>query len=141
MPSDEGSLYLQLFGFVFLIVNLIFDWIVYDHVSKIAATLVHGNQWNGSADIHSLQEVHGIHLDWEAIRDVCLTFAILTSIVFTLQIIETVLRMRTNEKKAHIQLVLVIINIVVNDLPQCDSSSLTNEKDHHYFLNSADVCW
>ena len=23
----------------------------------------------------------------------------------------------------------------------CDSSSLTNEKDHHYFLNSADVCW
>ena len=22
-----------------------------------------------------------------------------------------------------------------------DSSSLTNEKDHHYFLNSADVCW
>ena len=21
-----------------------------------------------------------------------------------------------------------------------DSSSLTNEKDHHYFLNSADVC-
>ena len=20
-------------------------------------------------------------------------------------------------------------------------SSLTNEKDHHYFLNSADVCW
>ena len=27
-------------------------------------------------------------------------------------------------------------------LGQCnDSSSLTNEKDHHYFLNSADVCW
>ena len=28
--------------------------------------------------------------------------------------------------------------------PECskdDSSSLTNEKDHHYFLNSADVCW
>ena len=24
---------------------------------------------------------------------------------------------------------------------QYDSSSLTNEKDHHYFLNSADVCW
>ena len=24
---------------------------------------------------------------------------------------------------------------------QIDSSSLTNEKDHHYFLNSADVCW
>ena len=24
---------------------------------------------------------------------------------------------------------------------QSDSSSLTNEKDHHYFLNSADVCW
>ena len=23
----------------------------------------------------------------------------------------------------------------------CESSSLTNEKDHHYFLNSADVCW
>ena len=22
-----------------------------------------------------------------------------------------------------------------------DSSSLTNEKDHHYFLNCADVCW
>ena len=22
-----------------------------------------------------------------------------------------------------------------------DSSSLTYEKDHHYFLNSADVCW
>ena len=22
-----------------------------------------------------------------------------------------------------------------------DSSSLTNEKDHRYFLNSADVCW
>ena len=22
-----------------------------------------------------------------------------------------------------------------------DSSSLTNEKDHHYFLNSADGCW
>ena len=25
--------------------------------------------------------------------------------------------------------------------PHQDSSSLTNEKDHHYFLNSADVCW
>ena len=25
--------------------------------------------------------------------------------------------------------------------PHYDSSSLTNEKDHHYFLNSADVCW
>ena len=25
--------------------------------------------------------------------------------------------------------------------PRHDSSSLTNEKDHHYFLNSADVCW
>ena len=25
--------------------------------------------------------------------------------------------------------------------PPFDSSSLTNEKDHHYFLNSADVCW
>ena len=25
--------------------------------------------------------------------------------------------------------------------PTYDSSSLTNEKDHHYFLNSADVCW
>ena len=25
--------------------------------------------------------------------------------------------------------------------PSPDSSSLTNEKDHHYFLNSADVCW
>ena len=25
--------------------------------------------------------------------------------------------------------------------PCNDSSSLTNEKDHHYFLNSADVCW
>ena len=23
----------------------------------------------------------------------------------------------------------------------CWYSSLTNEKDHHYFLNSADVCW
>ena len=34
---------------------------------------------------------------------------------------------------------------VVAGVPQVyqthDSSSLTNEKDHHYFLNSADVCW
>ena len=28
-----------------------------------------------------------------------------------------------------------------NKTPDPDSSSLTNEKDHHYFLNSADVCW
>ena len=31
---------------------------------------------------------------------------------------------------------------VTFDILLCDdSSSLTNEKDHHYFLNSADVCW
>ena len=29
----------------------------------------------------------------------------------------------------------------VPDYINTDSSSLTNEKDHHYFLNSADVCW
>ena len=37
---------------------------------------------------------------------------------------------------------LICIKVMVKvSLLVYDSSSLTNEKDHHYFLNSADVCW
>ena len=34
-----------------------------------------------------------------------------------------------------------LINLQIRHALENDSSSLTNEKDHHYFLNSADVCW
>ena len=43
--------------------------------------------------------------------------------------------------------IIIVVTDVVNDVTYSrksvlnDSSSLTNEKDHHYFLNSADVCW
>ena len=36
---------------------------------------------------------------------------------------------------------LIIYHVSKTGAHVPDSSSLTNEKDHHYFLNSADVCW
>ena len=45
-------------------------------------------------------------------------------------------------KTDHLRAVSLIRNGYLNrHLLGNDSSSLTNEKDHHYFLNSADVCW
>ena len=36
---------------------------------------------------------------------------------------------------------MIFLIFLLKILTVGDSSSLTNEKDHHYFLNSADVCW
>ena len=39
-------------------------------------------------------------------------------------------------------LLLYLLSLLLGDaMRMADSSSLTNEKGHHYFLNSADVCW
>lgn len=116
--TNEGSRYLQGTGFVILLGNLIFDWIVYDHVSKIAAMLEHEIHRNGSADIHSLHEVHDIGTDWNAVWIIFLTSSILTSISFALQFFEWLLRLIRDQNESPYQKLLILICLFLNDLSQ-----------------------
>lgn len=104
--------------------NLCFDWIVKDHVSKIAAILEHSKLWNSSADIPSLQKYHDIGIDWNKMNIIFLEFAIATTVCFALQFSGTMIRLRFFTNKSPFQKFLVWANLFLNDLPQCITTAI-----------------
>ena len=106
-------------GLMVLLGNLLFDWLVNDHVNRIAAMLERSKLRNSSADIPSLKKLHDIGLDWNAIQFVFLEFAIFTTICFALQFFGTMLTWCfTDNNKSPFQKILVWASLFLNDLPQ-----------------------
>ena len=116
--TDQQSRAIQALGLTILTGNLCLDWIVNDHVSKIAAMLEHGKLWNSSVHIPSLQKYHDIGTDWNAVRIVFLEFSIFTTICFALQFCGTMIRLRFFTNTSPFQKCLVLMSLFLNDLPQ-----------------------
>ena len=89
-------------------------------MSKLAAVLQHGKLWNSSADNPSLQEYHyNIGYDWNAVRVIFPEFAIVTTVCFALQFCGLMIRLHFFLNRSPFQNCLVLVNLFLNDLPQC----------------------
>ena len=101
--------------------NLFFDWLVNDHVDKIATMLERGKLQDGeSTNIPSLQTLYDIGIDWNVIGAIFLVFAILSTICYALQFFGTMLTWLFKDKnKSSFQSFLLFASLLLNDLPQC----------------------
>ena len=97
--------------------NVFFDWLVSDHVNKMAAVTDNDAQRNISTDILKLEE---IGFTSNVIQSIFFEYAIFSTVCFAAQFFVTMSTWYFKENnQSKCQEILVWGNLFLNDLPQC----------------------
>ena len=115
---------LQAIALLILVGNLGFDWVVNFHVSEIAAMLEQRRFRLNWTHISSLEKVHDIGINWNAIRITFFEFAIFSTVCIAFLFSGTLLSLRVCEEKSPYQKFLVWFSLFFNDLPQCIATAI-----------------